>query len=164
LVPGADVGEKVFVEDEPTVRAYYRIDRQGSHFGYILDLVGTGYGGEMKILAAFKLEGEIVSARLLDNQETPGLGKKAEKDSYMQMFKGTGKADSPVPTSKAMIAKRTSAGGQKAPKGQSFRTWFLGQEAGGSADVITGATLTFLGVSRALSNGARYVREEMGGK
>jgi electron transport complex protein RnfG len=164
LVPDAEVGEKVFVEQGGAVKAHFDVDKQGSHFGYILDLRGLGYGGDMKILAAYKNTGELVSARLLDNLETPGLGKKAESVQYMDQFKGTGTAETPMPVSKEMLQARNPAPEGTASKRLSFKTWFLGAEAGGSADAISGATITFLGVATALAEGAEFVRNELGGR
>jgi len=165
LVATGEVGEKVAV-DEGTVRAYYPVSLGGSTDGFVLELRGTGYGGEMKIMAAYKATGEIISARLLDNNETPGLGKNAESESYMRaLFVGTGGEDDPVPTSKDQLGSGASgASGEGASAEQAgLVTWLFGEQTeGGGADLITGATVTFLGVSRALAEGAEYVREKAG--
>jgi electron transport complex protein RnfG len=102
--------------------------------GAILELIGDGYGGDMKILARYGPEGVIQAVTLMDNLETPGLGKKAETPEYMEKFIGTGGRDKPVPVRKNMLVP-------------------------GEADAITGSTITFLGVSQALAEGARYILE-----
>ena len=164
LVPNGKTGERVSVEKEGTVRAYYPVEQDGALFGYVLDLQAKGYGGEMKILAAYRTDGMIHSSRLLDNLETPGLGKKAESAEYMNMFKGRGSEDKPVPTSKEML-KTGEQGIQKVRRTElNFRTWLLGGDSVGGADVVAGATITFLGVSEALAEGSRYVRTELGGR
>ena len=65
------------------------------------------------------------------NAETPGLGKEAENPSYMEMFIGHGgEEDVPTGTSDLEPAE---------------------------ADAVSGATLTFLGIARALEAGSDYV-------
>ena len=121
--PGAveAVGEK-------HINSRYPIEGPG---GWILDMTGKGYGGEMKILASFRPDGSVIDVVLMDNAETPGLGKKAEKSEYMSKFRNTGGAE-PVPVSKDMIDE--------------------------SPDTITGATITFSGIANAVSEGSDYVK------
>jgi electron transport complex protein RnfG len=158
LVPGANPGEKVIVDPEATVRAYYPL---AAGEIAILDLRGVGYGGDMKIMAAYRSDGSILSVRLLDNQETPGLGKRAESPSYMEKFLDTGEPANPVPTSKEMLQSGPPAAeGQMAAE---FR-WFPKGGSGAGTDTVSGATITFLGVSRALEAGSEFVRKNWGGR
>ncbi len=99
--------------------------------GWILELTGIGYGGDMQILASYKKDGTIMDIVLMDNAETPGLGKKAEKSEYMDKYRKTGGAD-PVPVTKDML--------------------------GAGADAVSGATITFAGIGRALAEGSDYVK------
>ena len=69
------------------------------------------------------------------NSETPGLGKKSEESWYMAQFVGFGAAN-PIPTSKNDLA---------------------------DPSLVSGATVTFTGVSGALKNGSEYVKS-LGGK
>ena len=163
LVPNGKTGERVSVEKEETVRAFYPVQQEGSLFGYVLDLQAMGYGGEMKILAAFRTDGVIHSSRLLDNLETPGLGKRAESPEYMNMFRGRGSSDKPVPTSKEMLKTGEPQTRSDKKTELNFKTWFLGGEAAGGADAVTGATITFLGVAEALAEGSNHVRTKLGG-
>lgn len=131
LVGDAPVGERQDVPEEASevVRGYYPVDR-GSE-GYVLELVGSGYGGDMQILAGFRPDGEVFAATLMANTETPGLGKEAERPGYMEKFVGHG-GDDAVPT----------------------RTSRLEPE---EADSVSGATLTFIGIARALEAGSSFV-------
>ncbi len=168
LIPSGVPGEKVSV-DGSTVVAYYPVIVKGNLDKVILNLCGIGYGGDMKILAAYEKDGTIIAVRLLDNLETPGLGKKAEEPAYMNKFRGKGGREEPVPTSKEMLqSARSPAAGSGAPPMESgkqsrFR-FFPGEAAGSSTDTVSGATITFLGVSKALARGAEYVRNKWGGK
>jgi electron transport complex protein RnfG len=131
LSPDAGAAEAVSVSPEGVVRTCYPLKEAEQ---YILELMGSGYGGEMKILALFGGDGTVLDVRLMDNLETPGLGKKAELPDYMLKFKDSGGPDRPVPVRKDML---TTA----------------------DADAITGATITFVGIAKALEQGAEYVRE-----
>jgi len=123
--------EGVAVEEEAVVKAYYPVLRAGKVDSFILELTGSGYGGDMKILSRYKLNGEIISVKLMDNLETPGLGKKAENPKYMKKFIGAG-SSSPVPVLKSMLEQP-------------------------EAEAITGATITFIGVAKALDQGSRFI-------
>jgi electron transport complex protein RnfG len=139
LTPDAQTGEAVAVPENPVVVKRYPVTEEGQSAGLLLELAGSGYGGEMKLLARYDGDGTIRAVRLMDNSETPGLGKKAENPSYMDKFIGTGSQDDPVPVRKDMLD-------------------------GAEADAVTGATITFLGVSKALAEGAEYVHEVSGGQ
>lgn len=133
-VSGAQVGEASPIADSPAAQTAYPImGGNGEGVGFILQLIGIGYGGDMQLLAGYRPTGELFSAQMMENQETPGLGKKAEAPEYMDMFIGSG-AESLIPTSKSDL-----------PASQ--------------ADAITGATITFIGVGRALADGSELVRE-----
>jgi electron transport complex protein RnfG len=94
-------------------------------------MLGNGYGGEMAILAGYTEEGEIFAVQMMENSETPGLGKEAEKAEYMQKYIGTG-TEKPVPVRKDMLSQE-------------------------EADAVTGATITFIGVAKALVEGSDFV-------
>ncbi len=100
--------------------------------GWILELNASGYGGPMTVVASYNTDGSILLARLMDNNETVGFGKKAEETSYMDIFLGAG-GDKPVPQTKAAL--------------------------GGDVDTVSGATITFSGISSALQNGSDLVKE-----
>ena len=133
LTPDAETGEAVAILENPVVLKRYPVMKEGDTVGMLLELEGSGYGGEIKILARFDFSGSIAAVKLMDNTETPGLGKKAENPAYMEKFLGSGSSENPVPVRKDMLS-------------------------GVEADAITGATITFLGISKALAAGASYAR------
>lgn len=100
--------------------------------GWILELTGTGYGGPMTIVSSYDTDGTIMVSRLMENNETVGFGKKAEDPAYMEIFVGTG-GDKPVPENKT--------------------------DLGNDADVVSGATVTFSGITDALRIGSNLVKE-----
>ncbi len=99
--------------------------------GWILSLDAVGYGGPMNVVASYTTSGTVMVARLLDNTETVGFGKKAENTDYMKIFVGTGGAE-PVPVDKAAL--------------------------GADVDVVSGATVTFGGIANAIAHGSEIVR------
>lgn len=103
--------------------------------GYVLELTGTGYGGGFTMIASFGVDGSVLAAKMMTNSETPGLGKKSEESWYMLQFVGTG-AGTPIPSSKNDLADPSA---------------------------VSGASVTFGGVTTALRNGSEYVKS-LGGK
>ena len=126
-------GEEVITEDK-TVKGYYPVKLDNGELkGYILTLKGDGYAGDLKIIANYEKNGKLISSVLMDNQETPGLGKEAEKIEYMDKYKGFGE-DSPIPSKKSQLSAS-------------------------DADAIGGATITFAAIGKALDYGSGYVKK-----
>lgn len=127
-----EIGERTEV-DQDYVSYRYELTSNGKTSGYILGLASNGYGGEMTIVASYDLDGVVMGVKLVSDSETPGVGKKAENPDYMNKFIGTGTSDVPVPTSKSMLSEADSA-------------------------AVSGASITFTGLSKALAYGSDYVR------
>jgi electron transport complex protein RnfG len=70
--------DMVPAEYEGLIGVYPLTSSDGNVEGYVVRLVGVGYGGELNLLAGYQTDGTLFAARLMENQETPGLGKKAE--------------------------------------------------------------------------------------
>ena len=54
-------------------------DAQGSDLGAAVESSTLGFGGTLKVLVGFDLDGKILGYTLLEHTETPGLGAKADK-------------------------------------------------------------------------------------
>jgi electron transport complex protein RnfG len=135
---GGAAGLEERVRNNQYVRTWQAVkDARGRPAGYVMRLTGTGHGGDMQLLAGFSPAGEIMGAKLLDSAETPGLGKMAEKPEYFKKFMGSG-AVRPVPTRKSQLARA-------------------------DADSVSGATLTFSGIGKALEAGSGLAKT-LGGK
>jgi electron transport complex protein RnfG len=120
-------------DNDSIVELHYLVDDNNTTAGYILQLNGNGYGGKMTIMAGYKLDGELLDARLLANSETPGLGKKAESPSYMKKFIGHG-GSSEMPIKSNMLEKS-------------------------DADSVSGSTVTFSAIARTIALGSNYVKD-----
>lgn len=135
---GYDISEINIVEGNESVTEYYELTEGGKTKGYLLSLKGKGYGGELTVVASFDTEGKVMAAKLASNGETPGVGKKAENEGYMDKFVGKGK-DIEIPTKKNMLTEKEAA-------------------------TVSGATMTFTGVSKALTAGSQFVKSFGGAK
>lgn len=135
---GLTIGEQKEVAGHPYVTYTIELSENSKVKGYILGLKTSGYGGEITLVASFELQGEMLFAQLLSNSETPGLGKKAEDPAYMDKFKGTG-ASTPVPTKKSMLSAV-------------------------DAQSVSGSSVTFGGIAKAIASGSEYVKSLGGAK
>jgi len=82
-------------------------------------VVPDGYAGQIKLLVAIKVNGELAGIRVVSHNETPGLGDKVEerKSDWIFSFKGKSLTN---PNSKQWLVKKD----------------------GGDFDQFTGATIT----------------------
>jgi electron transport complex protein RnfG len=132
------IGEGDDVNEKELISAIYPVDKEGKIIKYILQLEASGYGGKMKLLSVFNTDGTFVKAKLMDNNETPGLGKKAEDSSYYIKYENSGSLENPLPVSKRALNDS-------------------------DAEAVSGSTITFDGISKALALGSDYVKL-LGGK
>ena len=128
---GGNIGEFREVAEHQVVQGSYDLSLGGRQ-AYILRLMGKGYGGDMTILASYDAQGEVLASKMMENSETPGLGKEAEKPEYMEIFLGRGN-DPDIPLRKNQLPSA-------------------------DADGISGATVTFSGVAAALHAGSDFVK------
>ena len=81
----------------------YKATKGGEFIGAAVESVSMGFGGELKVLVGFDVEGNIIDYSLLTHAETPGLGSKAA-DWFKKGAKGdiTGKnpGEAPLAVSK----------------------------------------------------------------
>ena len=65
------------------------LDENGNVIGYIVTSAAKGYGGDVKVMVGYALDGTIVGFTVLDaSNETPGLGQNSTKDSFKSRFVG----------------------------------------------------------------------------
>ncbi|MDR1179540.1 MAG: FMN-binding protein [Spirochaetales bacterium] len=99
---------------------------------YIVAVQGTGYKGPLSLLVHCGANGEILAARLLKNQEIPGMGKNAETKGYMNKFLGTG-ATKPVPLDPRDLSPQ-------------------------DAEAVCGVSITFGGIARAIEKASAFIK------
>ena len=106
-----------------TLIVHKAVGKDGNDLGAAVESTVTGFGGDLKVLVGFNPEGDILGYTILQTQETPGLGAKADK-WFQKGQKGN------------VIGKNPQKGSLSVTKD------------GGSVDAITAATIT----SRAFLN------------
>ncbi len=136
LSAGLEIGEFIKTDNESSIIGYYPLSSGEKTEAYIINIIGDGYAGDLNLLTAISNGGEVLSVVLMEDTETPGLGKEAENASYMEKFIGTGNG-SIIPSSKSHLNAK-------------------------DADSITGASITFIGIGKALNEAAGFV-SQLGG-
>ncbi|MFA6731489.1 MAG: FMN-binding protein [Sphaerochaeta sp.] len=129
---GWTIGTRTEVDGQAHVSYTIDLLDKDSVAGYIVGLTTSGYGGQMTLVASYANDGDMLFAQLLTHNETPGLGKKAEHEGYMDKFKGNG-AETPIPTSKTMLSDA-------------------------DAQAVSGSSVTFTAVAKAIAAGSEYVK------
>lgn len=87
------VADEVIADDPAD--GIYLLRAAGEAVGYAALGVGDGYGGDMEILVAVDLDGEVTATRIMDHQETPGFVEDIEDPDFQQRFVGRS-PDDPV--------------------------------------------------------------------
>lgn len=68
--------------------AYVARDAAGKLIGYLYQSAFRGYAGNVPVLVAITPDNKISNAKVLDNDETPGLGKKVAEAGFIGQFTG----------------------------------------------------------------------------
>ena len=84
ILPTADAFDKIEVE-EGIITEIYKA-RNGA--GYVLSGAGKGYAGDLPVMISILPDGTINAIKVMENSETPGVGKKVETDDFAGQFKG----------------------------------------------------------------------------
>ena len=91
LEPASDAWEQLPLLGLTTTRQAYRSQLDGRYNGVILPVeTAQGYSGTILLLVGISAEGSLTGVRVLQHNETPGLGDKVElrKDDWILGFDG----------------------------------------------------------------------------
>lgn len=69
---------------------WFAAKKAGKIKAYIVPSETKGYGGRIKLLVAVTAEAKVIDYTILEHNETPGLGDKAQKIDFRQQFAGKG--------------------------------------------------------------------------
>ena len=99
VLTGMDEFEEVDVStvqtsDKDILKAVHKGLKSGTASGYVFEMAPNGYGGKMTVMVGVDIEGNVTGVVLGDNNETPGLGTKAQDLSFTQQFIGIQKGTS----------------------------------------------------------------------
>ena len=147
VLPGIEVTpallhDCILVNDEqllgkPGNQQLYRWRENGELKAYILETTAPdGYSGNIDLIVALQPNGTILGTRVLNHQETPGLGDKVEARRSPWVFSFSGK----------VVTEDNAA------------NWAVRKD-GGDFDQFTGATITPRAVVKAVRNAAIYVQQ-----
>jgi electron transport complex protein RnfG len=114
---------------------YEGIDDNGKCIGYVFTTTEKGYGGDIRVMAGVKTDGTVDSVRILELNETAGLGMNAQDESFLSQFKGL-------------------VGGITVSKDK---------PGGNSIDALTGATITSRAVTAAVNDALELYDAVSGG-
>lgn len=122
----------------PTPQAVYRL-RDGAHISaFVIETTAPdGYSGNIDLMVAVTPDGTILGSRVLNHQETPGLGDKIERrrSAWIDSFSG------------------------QQVSGDNSRAWAVKKD-GGQFDQFTGATITPRAVVAAVYNAAILIQQQ----
>jgi hypothetical protein len=131
MAPGFTLGEKRRISATGPVLAAYGVFRSsGARMGWYAVLRGYGYAGDFTLGAWYGDDGSVKGASLLLDAET--IDRSLKAGQLIKPFIGTG-GSLPIPESK-------------------------GELSASGIDAVSGATVTFTGIAKALASGAAYVR------
>ncbi|KKO49205.1 electron transporter RnfG [Arsukibacterium sp. MJ3] len=122
----------------PTPQAIYRLrDEQGISAFVIETTAPDGYSGNIDLIVAVTPEGTILGSRVLNHQETPGLGDKIERrrSDWIDSFS------------------------QKQVSSSNEARWAVKKD-GGQFDQFTGATITPRAIVKAIYNAGMLVLQQ----
>ena len=84
LPQAPDVIEKV--EQEGLV-FYKAKDAQGQFIAYVFITEAYGYSSNIRTVVSLKPNGKIMAIKVLEHQETPGIGSRITEDEFLNQFK-----------------------------------------------------------------------------
>lgn len=70
------------------VKDVYQAKAGGNVVGYAVSVAPKGYGGAVELIVGVDANGAVQGVKVGTNNETPGLGKNAEKPSFSEQFNG----------------------------------------------------------------------------
>jgi electron transport complex protein RnfG len=74
---------------------YYQANDEGENIlGYIFICEAKGYSSTIKAVVATEPDGKIKEIKILEQNETPGIGTRITEDEFLNRFKGKKKEDS----------------------------------------------------------------------
>lgn len=89
VLSGGDKFEEAKSNVADVVEAY----KATNGAGYVITTKAKGYGGDMFIMTGIKSDGKIDKVKLMENNETPGMGSQTGEEKYTSKYVGKGSAD-----------------------------------------------------------------------
>lgn len=71
-----------------SVKEAYKAIKNNEEVGYVFTVVTKGYGGQIKTAVGIEKDGKISGVKIVEQNETPGLGSKASEKPFMSQLAG----------------------------------------------------------------------------
>lgn len=108
--------------------------------GYVMQVSGKGYGGDIQLSVAIDSEGVLMAVEILAaDDETPGLGQRCTEPEWNGQYAGKSVADLDLEVVKSNASKENQI------------------------EAISGATITSKAVTRAINGGLLFIETLLGG-
>ena len=86
IIPDAEGFEELPLEGMPaSVRGAFKTT---NNVGYIFILASGGYGGDIEIMCGISMDGSIIKTKVLQHNETKGLGARVAEPAFGSQFDG----------------------------------------------------------------------------
>lgn len=119
---------------------YTAVDAEGALVGKAVEALDpNGFGGKLRAMVGFDADGNITGYEILESNETPGLGAKADKWFKPTKQTADGKEEFDLESSRSVIGKNPAEG-------------LKVKKDGGQIDAITGSTITSRAFCRLVEN------------
>lgn len=93
LLPEGDAFSKVTLNTTDEIPGFVDAYKAENGAGIVVTTANRGYGGLVKAMISVDSDGKIVGIKIMENQETPGIGSKALTPEHLQKYEGQGSAD-----------------------------------------------------------------------
>ena len=117
---------------------YAGLDGSGQEVGYVINTSAKGYGGDISVMTGIGADGKVQGVVILSQNETPGLGANAEKESFRSQYQ------------------------QQTDPQTGFSVIKSGTPTDGQISAITGATITSRAVTDAVNEAVQLFYEVVG--
>ena len=87
LLPEATEFEEIQFTSENSVSEIYKAMNSGETVGYIFFAKPRGYGDVIEVAVALSSKGNILDIRIVNQNETPGLGTNVTNPSFLEQYK-----------------------------------------------------------------------------
>ena len=88
LLPEGDSFTQITDENVTGIEGLVEAYQADNGAGYVFTTVAKGYGGDMFVMTGISSEGKITNVKLMDNNETPGLGSRVGEAAHTSQFVG----------------------------------------------------------------------------
>lgn len=79
----------VTLPDDGDAIVYYEgLDSTGALIGYVFTASGAGYGGDVSVMTGVDMDGVVTNIEITGINETPGLGMRAQEESFLSQYIG----------------------------------------------------------------------------